>query len=661
MLHTRKKSLCLLLSLLTALSPIQPALAAGVSYMPGVTPEMSDSAYWAQRQEGAGEVILTLDEIRAFNAANAAKSGTMVMDLKSAADTFDGRARNEAIRTSSKADAEYYFGWTYGGDGKKADWAFFQDMMKNCIDPRATSKMPVRYGVAVNRTVLQVFPSENPILDDPNDVDFDYQALSAVCVNDPLLLYLTSADGKYYLARSRDCSGWIRAEDVAICADKEEWLSAWDLPSEQLLVVYGNKVYTDASNTHPETARRMLTQGSALELVTDLKPDQLINNRSPYHNYVVYLPVRRSDGSYEKQLALIPETAKVSVGYLPLTLENFVMVNLNNLGDAYGWGGMMDVEDCSGMVRTACACFGMQIGRNTTWQWEMDMEKVDMTNMSMEEKRLILDQLPMGCILAFPGHEVVYLGKADENYYVISSVSSIMSPDTGALLRTRGVMINTLEVKRASGMNWLGALNKAYMPCYPKLEGKHYDFPSLQWYHDGVAYCLANGLLPALDINNTFGVGQTVSRGELAQALWALAGKPEAAAACPFADVAEDSAARAAITWAAEAKVLSGYEDGTFAPGEPLTRQQAVTALWRFAQSQGVSTAASADLGGFRDAGSVSGYAQAAMQWACGAGLVSGSEGYLLPNGTIAREQLAMILLQYSRLAAPAQSAEPAA
>ena len=124
MLHTRKKSLCLLLSLLTALSLIQPALAAGVSYMPGVTPEMSDSAYWAQRQEGAGEVILTLDEIRAFNAANAAKSGTMVMDLKSAADTFDGRARNEAIRTSSKADAEYYFGWTYGGTGKRPTGPF---------------------------------------------------------------------------------------------------------------------------------------------------------------------------------------------------------------------------------------------------------------------------------------------------------------------------------------------------------------------------------------------------------------------------------------------------------------------------------------------------------------------------------------------------------
>lgn len=53
---------------------------------------------------------------------------------------------------------------------------------------------------------------------------------------------------------------------------------------------------------------------------------------------MVYLPVRRADGSYEKQMALIPETAQVSVGYLPLTEENIAMVALNSLGDTYGWG-----------------------------------------------------------------------------------------------------------------------------------------------------------------------------------------------------------------------------------------------------------------------------------------------------------------------------------
>ncbi len=642
----------LLPALLCVLMLCQPALAAGVSYMPGVTAEMSDPAFWSSRQEDPREVILTQEEIQAVNAGIIEKSGTMVMDLKSAPETFNGPAQNEAIRTSATADAQYYSGWTYGADGKKIEWSGFQAMIDNCIDPRATADMPVRYGVAVKRTVLQVFPSDCPLMDDPADPDFDYQSLSAVCVNDPVLIYLTSADGKYYMARSRDCSGWLPVEDVALCADKAEWLSAWDLPSEKLLVVYGNKTYTDTSNTHPETARRMLTQGTALELVEGLEPDQLVNNRSPYHNYVVWLPVRRDDGSYEKQMALIPETAKVNVGYLPLTTENIAKVSLACLGDVYGWGGMLDGEDCSGMVRTVYSCFGLHIGRNGNWQWPADMEKIDMTNMSVEEKRLILDGLPLGAALCFSGHEMIYLGKVDGNYYVVSTVSSIMSPDTGKLLRTRGVMINMLDVKRASGLTWLGALNKAFMPCYAKLEGRTYDFPSLQWYHDGVTWSMANKVLPALDIDGTFGIGRTVSRGELAQAMWNLAGQPAAGAPCDFIDVPEDHSARDAISWAVGAGVMVGAGDGTFAPEAALTRQQAATALLRFARSQGAAVGDGIDLDGFRDAAGVSDYAREAMEWACGQGLIAGSGGYLLPDGTLTREQLATVLLRYSKLSA---------
>ncbi len=642
----------LLPALLCVLMLCQPALAAGVTYMPGVTAEMSDPAYWAARQEDSREVILTQEEIQTVNEGVIAKEGTMVMDLKTAPETFNGPRQVEAVRSSSTADAQYYYGWTYGPDGEKADWNYYQAMIDNCADPNATGDMPVRYGVAVERTFLRVFPSDNPILDVPGDLDFDYQALSAVCVNDPVLIYLTSADGKYYMARSRDCSGWIPAKDVAVCADKEEWLAAWDLPSERLLVVYGNKAYTDSSNAYPQTARRMLTQGTALELAEDLEPDQLVGGRSPYHNYVVWLPVRRDDGGYEKQLALIPETAKVSVGYLPLTPENIARVSLACLGDVYGWGGMLEGEDCSGMVRTVYSCFGLHIGRNGNWQWPADMEKIDMTNMSMEEKRLILDGLPLGAALCFPGHEMIYLGKVDGNYYVVSTVGSIMSPDTGRLLNTRDVMINTLDVKRASGLTWLGALNKAFMPCYAKLEGRTYDFPSLQWYHDGVTWSMANKVLPALDIDGTFGVGQTVSREELAQALWDLAGQPAAGAPCAFADVPESHPAWNAISWTAETGIMAGYDAVTFGPEDALTREQAVTALRRFARYQGLPAEAGAELGGFPDAGVVSDYAREAMGWACGQGLITGSGGYLLPTGSLTREQLATVLWRYDQFSA---------
>lgn len=261
---------------------------------------------------------------------------------------------------------------------------------------------------------------------------------------------------------------------------------------------------------------------------------------------MVYLPVRRADGSYEKQMALIPETAQVSVGYLPLAEENIAMVALNSLGNTYGWGGMMDVEDCSGMVRTVYSCFGVTIGRNGNWQWNSNLEKVGLSNTSLEEKRLVLDRLPLGSALCFPGHEMIYLGKVNGKYYVVSTASSMLSPATGKRLRTRDVMINTLDVCRPNGKTWLQELNKAFMPAYAKVNGKTYDFPTVPWYHDGVAYVLQNGLMNA-QADGTFGISEAVSRETLVTALWKLSGSPVVNYAMNYRDVPENSDGAEAI------------------------------------------------------------------------------------------------------------------
>ena len=361
--------------------------------------------------------------------------------------------------------------------------------------------------------------------------------------------------------------------------------------------------------------------------------------------------MRRSDGSYEKQMALIPETAKVNVGYLPLTKENIAKAMLCNLGDTYGWGGMLNVEDCSGLVRTVYSCFGLDIGRNGNWQFAMNIEKIDMSYMSFEEKCLILDELPLGAALCFPGHEMFYLGKVDGKYYVLSTVSSIMSPDTGKRLRTRDVMINTLDVRRANGQSWLGALNVAFMPCYATEVGKTFDFPTLRWYHDGVAYCLKNGILTNRS-DETFGLRETVDRATLAKALWVMAGKPAAEGECTFTDVPADHAARTAIVWAAESGIMVGYSDSTFAPGETLSRQQFVTALWRYDQLQDTpADTHPGELTDFPDADSIRSYAATAFEWAFGAGITTGTEsGLLAPDADTTRAQLAVMLHRYSQL-----------
>jgi len=657
-----KYVLCVLMAVVLTAGVAVPGFAA-VSYMPDVTAQMSNADYWADLAGDADRVLMTKEEIAAQNTDTVIASGTAIIDMHNIPETFDGIARNEMIKNSAKADAEYYYGWIYDDvSGKIADWRFFQKMIDNCIDPKASKEQPMRYGVVVTHTVLQVFPSDKPLMDDPNDPDFSYQAVSSLRVNEPLWIYTTSRDGKYYLARSSSCSGWVSVSDVALCKDKAEWLSAWDIPEDEALVVWGSKVYTDASNTNPETAKRLLTLSTKLRSVERTEMIGLVNNRSAYHNYIVELPVRDAKGYYQKALALIPETADVTEGYMPLTQRNIAKVMLANLGDAYGWGGMMDVEDCSGLVRLVYECFGLSVPRNGNGQWNMTIPKIDMSNMSVEEKCLLLDQLPLGTALCFPGHEMMYLGKADGNYYVVSTVSSIMDPDhSAARLRTRDVMINTLNTRRANGHTWLQDINQAFMIGYGEAQGQSHDFPANLWYHDGVTYCLKNSILTA-KTDGYFGVDDTVTRTEAAAALWRMAGKPAAEHGATFADVAPDDDAAAAISWAVETGMMTGYGDGRFGAVDALTREQLAAILYRFAARQGFITETddSAALRSFRDRSSISTYAREAMEWACAFGILNGANGRLSPRVALTRAQLAVILQRYDAAKAAATAVLPA-
>ena len=648
----KKQWMTMLSALVLLLSLSVPAFAA-VSYMPDVTAEMSKADYWAAKSADADHMLMTREEIIAQNAATATAEGTMVVDLKELAATFDGIAQNKSILASSEADAKGYLGRIYAPNGKIADWNYFQRIVANCRDPRAKKEQSIRYGIVVNRTVLTAFPTANILTDEAGDLDFDYNALTGARVNEPAVIYTTSMDGRFYLARLSCCSGWLPAEDVAICESREQWLDAWDIAEDEALVVCGNKVYTDTSNSFTDISRRMLTQGTVLRSVDPSTVEGLVGGRSAYHNHIVELPVRDEKGGYQKALALLPETADVSEGYLPLTQRNILRLAMNSLGDAYGWGGMMNVDDCSGLIRSIYACFGLEMGRNGNWQWAMPVAKLDMANMAAEEKCAILDQLPIGTELGFPGHVMLYLGKENGSYYVYSTVGSIADPsdENNKRLQTRDVMICTLDTRRTNGHTWMQDLYRAFVPYIGAEDSE--QLPDYKWYHEGVAYALKNGILSA-GAGGYVGVNEALRRGELASALWKLAGKPEAEGKLGYTDVTGENAYASAILWTSQQGIMAGYSAERFGANDPVTRQQFAAVLWRYAAAQGRDvTEHRTELLQFRDAKAVPNYACEALSWACGEGIMRGTkEGMLKPRGGCTRAEAAVMLYRYSALAA---------
>ena len=105
-----------------------------------------------------------------------------------------------------------------------------------------------------------------------------------------------------------------------------------------------------------------------------------------------------------------------------------------------------------------------------------------------------------------------------------------------------------------------------------------------------------------------------------------------------------------AVTWAAQTGVATGYGDGTFQPGDNITRQEFAQMLYNYAKYKGYDLTAEGDLSQFPDSGSVADWAEAAMSWANGNELINGhDDGTIDAAGTAIRAQAASILMKFDQ------------
>ncbi len=171
------------------------------------------------------------------------------------------------------------------------------------------------------------------------------------------------------------------------------------------------------------------------------------------------------------------------------------------------------------------------------------------------------------------------------------------------------------------------------------------DVDTSDWYYDDVRYVYENGLMNGVTTTQ-FAPKTDITRGMLVTILYRVEGEP-AAPANPFKDVASGSYYEAAIAWAETRGIVNGFGGGLFRPNAPITREQFVAILYRYAAYKGLQTTASASLSAFADAASVSGWAVDAVRWAVGSGLMNGKNGRIDPAGLTTRAEAAALLHRY--------------
>ena len=162
-----------------------------------------------------------------------------------------------------------------------------------------------------------------------------------------------------------------------------------------------------------------------------------------------------------------------------------------------------------------------------------------------------------------------------------------------------------------------------------------YDVPTSAWYYTAVKYVYDNKLMDGVD-TYVFAPNDTLTRAMV----WTIIARMSGV------DTTGGN------TWYAKAQewvITNGISDGEN-PTAAITREQLVTMLYRYAQIKGydVSVGENTNILSYVDATSISEYAVAAFQWACGSGLTEGDEnGALTPLATATRAQAAAMIMRF--------------
>ena len=173
------------------------------------------------------------------------------------------------------------------------------------------------------------------------------------------------------------------------------------------------------------------------------------------------------------------------------------------------------------------------------------------------------------------------------------------------------------------------------------------------WYANAVKWAASREVMNGVSAQR-FDPQGTVNRAMMAQMLFNFDGAENTGIVSQFSDVSSKDWYAASVSWAVKSGIARSYGN-RFGAEDALTREDMALMLYNYAKAKGYNTYANGNLSAFSDNGGISDWASAAMQWAVGTGLITGTQNgtrmvVLDPQGTVTRAQLATIMQRFNNL-----------
>lgn len=167
------------------------------------------------------------------------------------------------------------------------------------------------------------------------------------------------------------------------------------------------------------------------------------------------------------------------------------------------------------------------------------------------------------------------------------------------------------------------------------------DVAKSDYYYDAVEWAVENGVTTGVT-DTIFAPGNPCTRAQTVTFLWRAAGMPQAANRVnPFTDVSVNDYYYEAVLWAVENGITGGTTATTFSPNATCTRAQVVTFLWRYSKED------ASILPMFTDVAEGD-YYYGAVAWAVENGVTTGvTDTSFVPGNPCTRGQIVTFLYRY--------------
>lgn len=186
---------------------------------------------------------------------------------------------------------------------------------------------------------------------------------------------------------------------------------------------------------------------------------------------------------------------------------------------------------------------------------------------------------------------------------------------------------------------------------YPSTESTPFtDIKEADWFYEHIKFVYENGLMTGISGTTSEPYSNT-NRAQTAVIFYRMEGCPTVKGKSSFTDVKRASGTAwyyDAVTWAQQNGIVEGYGNGKFGPNDSATREQLSAIFYRYANYKVYDVSAKGKLDCFTDKDSISEWAQEAVKWAVGNGIISGRGSKLFaPQGTATRAELAAMLHRF--------------